>query len=967
TPTTAGAIALTATQADRSDTADIAASDPIAVSIATPTPATQDEGSTVEFPVSFTGASAGSAAAIQVPYTVAWEDTTFTDGMFTDLSGGTLSFAPGQTSRDIRVRIQHSIPLDSNSDDEVLRVTLGTITASGAGMVTSSGMADVTVNWVNAAHTIAIDDTTTPLTFTEGGAAQITVTRTASIDLLQPVDIMWAVSRTTGAGAAGTADFAGNALPDGTVRFSDSQTSATIDLPIFDDNLAEMEETFTLALSEALSDSVQTANGVVSADDSAIVVTITDNDAITISIAAPANISEDDTFRIPVRLSATPTAALSVMWTVAGATGAGISTSCGASGRETVAAVAGDFAAAAGTALRDFTSLTSQPLNFAIGDTEEIITLHTSGGAQSTAPSGAAMNTEMTGYDRSCNRRFTITLATSGNGGGSEPAMTPTTPATVTIREAAHIVTVAAPDPATVAEGGAAMFTVTRTGPTLSTPILITWTVRDAASGGDVVAADFGGSFPTGNVTFANDETVKTFTVSPDDDNLAEMSESFEVALSATSAVLASNDQVALGDPVTVAIADNDDIVVRLSGPSTAREGDTLTYTVTLSAEPTQPLMAMWEVTGAGLRNPAAQAGDFMGSMFPTGSLTFAVDAPRSQSITFTTSAGVAVDGSTDNTPDRDFTLSLSAPTGGGGTNSPMLSGSPLPVTLREAARVLAVTGPSSIAEGDSDVPGDYRIALIGDPFTRGTTVTWTVNHRTTDDDDFAAVTGTVNFDAGDRDRTFPIAVRGDSRSETEESFTVCVAVVVTDPNDDDGGTAYRNQDDCGIADRAFATAATVITDDDIIAARLRGPPGPPVVDEGTTTTYVVALSETPTAQLTAMWAVAAGTRVGGVIAARAGDFTGGNFPSGSLIFDIGVTERALSFTTSAGVAVDGSTDNTPDRVFTLSVTGISGGGGAAPDTRALPSLTVTIREDDPDARTVRIEQATAALNRAAV
>ena len=68
TPTTAGAIALTATQADRSATADIAASDPVTVSIARAvgTPATIDEGQSAQFTVT-DAALLGEPAAVTLP------------------------------------------------------------------------------------------------------------------------------------------------------------------------------------------------------------------------------------------------------------------------------------------------------------------------------------------------------------------------------------------------------------------------------------------------------------------------------------------------------------------------------------------------------------------------------------------------------------------------------------------------------------------------------------------------------------------------------------------------------------------------------------------------------------------------------------------------------------------------------------------------------------------------------------
>ena len=70
-------------------------------------------------------------------------------------------------------------------------------------------------------------------------------------------------------------------------------------------------------------------------------------------------------------------------------------------------------------------------------------------------------------------------------------------------------------------------FTVTRSGSTAGTS-----SVSYAVSGGTADAADFGGTLPSGTVSFAAGETSKTVTLNVSGDTTVEPDESFDVVLS---------------------------------------------------------------------------------------------------------------------------------------------------------------------------------------------------------------------------------------------------------------------------------------------------------------------------------------------------------------------------------------------------------------------------------------------------
>lgn len=79
------------------------------------------------------------------------------------------------------------------------------------------------------------------------------VTRT--VNTAGPLTVDYAV---TGAGAAAS-DFAGGALPSGTVSFADTEASKTITIPVRGDTAAEPDEGFTVTLSNASGDAQITA------------------------------------------------------------------------------------------------------------------------------------------------------------------------------------------------------------------------------------------------------------------------------------------------------------------------------------------------------------------------------------------------------------------------------------------------------------------------------------------------------------------------------------------------------------------------------------------------------------------------------------------------------------------------------------------------------------------------------------
>jgi hypothetical protein len=265
-----------------------------------------------------------------------------------------------------------------------------------------------------------------------------------------------------------------------------------------------------------------------------------------------------------------------------------------------------------------------------------------------------------------------------------------------------------APDSASKAEGNsgttAFTFTVTRSGSTSGTT-----TVNYAVTGSGTnvaSAADFGGTFPSGVVTFTDGQSTQTITINVSGDTSVEPDEGFTVTLSNASAGASIGTTNATGSilnddasPASLAIA---------ADSASKNEGNTgttaFTFIVTRSGNTSGMTTVNYAVTGSGAN--AANAADF-GGTFPGGVVTFA-NGETTQTITINVSGDSTVE------PDDGFTVTLSNASGG--------------------AQIATATATGSILNDDSEVG---QAGLIGEYFNT-TNLTGTIATTRVD--------GTVNF-----------------------------------------------------------------------------------------------------------------------------------------------------------------------------------------------------------------------------
>lgn len=432
-----------------------------------------------------------------------------------------------------------------------------------------------------------------------------TITRLG--DLGGTVDVNYAVTGLGGA-PADAADFVGGTLPSGTASFADGASTATVMIPVNGDTIAEPDEAFTVTLSNVVGNAeinTASANGTIQNDDAGLIISATD------AIKKEGN-SSTTNFSFEVTRSGDTTGTTTVNYAVSGNSGD--------------PADAIDFAGG---------SLPSGVVTFNPTETLKTVSIPVQGDTTLENDEG-----------------FTVTL--SGASGGTQLI---TTTADGTILNDEITLAVAATD-ADKIEGDSGTnnftFTITRSGDTSGV------TTVDYTIGGAVDANDFvGATLPSGNISFGATETTKVVNLPVNGDTTVEPDEPFTLTLSNPSGLATIATAAASG---TIR---NDDALISIAPPSPAAQaegdiGDTTTFTFTVSrnGDVSQPASVDYAVTG-GAPDPA-DADDFVGAMFPAGTVNFAANESSK-------SVDIQVRGDDTIEANEQFVVTLSNPSAGSG------------------------------------------------------------------------------------------------------------------------------------------------------------------------------------------------------------------------------------------------------------------------------------------------------------
>jgi hypothetical protein len=783
------------------------------------------EGNSGTVTASFTATlSAPSAQAISVSYATA--GGTATSGTDFAAATGTANFAPGVTTATIPVSV------------------IGDTVFEGAEnfVVNLSGPVNATIADNQATGTIVNDDGIPTLTIgdvsiSEGdsGTAIATVTVTASNANSQNMTVNYATAN----GSAGSgADYVAGS---GTLNFAAGATAQTIAVTINGDALNEADETVLVNLSGAVNAAI---------GDAQALITIANDDPVPSITIADRSVTEGNAGTVTAGFVVTLSAASGQTITVNYATANNTATA--GSDYVAAAATATLIAGATSTTIdvtvngdvtqeldETFVVNLSSPVNATIADSQAVGTIVNDEGVPTasisdvTIAEGNAGNSTATltvTLASEAAQTVTIDYATASGtatiaGGDYLPASGTLTfpagvlsqpisvtiagdtvdepdetfvvnlssPVNVTLADSQATVTITDDDPTpvltisdvslvegTVNEGNpgtvTATFTVSLSGMSSSTVTASYATADGTASAGTDYAAS------AGTVSFAPGFlTPQTVSVTVNSDVLDEADETFVVNLS-------SPVNAVIGDAQGSAVIVDDDAEPSISVADLAlTEGNSGTklaaFTLALSAPSGRTVTAAYATA-----NASATAGsDYVAA---TGTATFNPGAT-----TFTVNVTINGDGVFE--LDETFQLNLSAPVNATIADTQAIGS----ITNDDALPAFSIAD-VTVVEGNSGSANANVTVTASAPSAQTMTVNFaTANATATAGSDYTAATGTLTFAPGVLSQTIPIAIAGDTTSESTETFSVNLSApvnatvldgqgVVTISNDDGAPTA---------------------------------------------------------------------------------------------------------------------------------------------------------------------------------
>ncbi|WP_323002844.1 retention module-containing protein [Denitromonas sp.] len=731
-------------------------------------------------------------------------------------TGGTLSFAPGVTSQTVTVAILNDAVYEG-SEQFVVNLSNATADATiadaqGVGTIVDDGTGGPPGS-DNDIPTLSVSSPTV----TEGTDPHAVFTVSLSNPSVQDVSVSLAladVSATTPADyGAGLEVFVGGAWVAATnATIPAGSTSVQVRTPIANDDLAEGNETFTLAA---------TVTGGSTTNPSATgTATIVDNDTPSFRIDDVTVNEAAGTATFTVTLSNPSASTVTVDYASANGTAV-----AGAPG-------AGDYDTVGGT------------LSFAPGVTTQTITVNINNDTiyeiseqfaiDLSNPTGGAVIGDGQGIG---------TIRDDGTGGppGTDndiPAVSISGP--VLVNEAAGTLT----------------YTVSLTNPS-DHPVTV-----DVATANGTAQAGSDYTALSQSLTFAPGVTSQTVTVNIVNDSPAvyEGAENYTVALSNVGGAV-----IGTGSVTTTIVddgtggppgGDDDRPVISIVGPAEVNEGaGTITYTLNLSNPSTAPVSVTVDTMDAG----ATAGSDY--SPIASQVVTFAPGA---------TSATVTVNIVNDSVFEgaEAYQVNLSAPTGGAsiGTGSVTTTirddGTGGPPGTDDDTPVISITGPAVVNEAAGTVT--YTVSL-SNPSTSAVTVGYASADGTAiagapGAGDYDAVSGTLTFAPGVTSQTITLTINNDTTYERAEDYSLSLAGPV-------GATIGTGNVTTVIRDDGTAgDPPTTGNDDDRPAFSINDV----TVNEGAgTATFTVTLSNPSALNTTVDFATADGSALSGA------DYTG--------------------------------------------------------------------------------------------
>ncbi len=833
---------------------------------------------------------------VTVNYTITADTAQTAD--YTGATSGTVTFAPGDTSKDVTLNL-----VDDSLDepDETVTLTL-------SGLTGTASIADGEATGTITDNDLPVVTAASGGNVTEGEDAEFTLTR-ASQDTGAALTVTFAV---TGGGSVLT-----NAPPT-TATIPANQTAVTVSLATTDDNTDEPNATLTLTLTDG--DAYDLGS------DSTATLTVQDNDGTPALSAADAEASEDADLVFEITLNPASSGTVTVNYAITpdtaqaadytGSTSATVTFAPGDTSKDVTLDLVDDTADEPDeTVTITLSGLTGTA---SIADSEATGTITDNDLPQVTAASGGNVtegaNAEFTLTRASENTGAALTVTFTVTGGGSVLTNAPPTTATIPANATTVTVSLATTDDSTDEPNATLTLTLTDGDAyDLGSGSTATLTVQDndgtpALSAADAEAsedadltfeltlgpagsqevtvnyaitpdtaqtADYTGT-TSGTVTFAPGDTSKDVTLNLVDDSLDEPDETVTLTLSGLTGTASIADGEATGT-----ITDNDLPVVTAASGGNVTEGADAEFTLTRASQDTSAALTVtFSVTG----------GDAVLSDDPPISATILANK---------TTVTVTLSTEDDNTDEPNATLTLTLTDGDA---YDLGSDSTATLTVQDNDGTPALTAADASASEDADLVFTLNLS----PVSSGTV---TVNYAITPDtaqaaDYTGATSGTITFAPGDTSKDVTLDLVDDTADEPDETVTLTLSGLT--------GTAR-------IAD---GTATGTITDNDLPSVTVSSGGS---VTEGEDAEFTLTRASQDTgAALTVTFAV------------TGGDAVLSNAPPTSATIPANKTAVTVSLATT-----DDSTDE-PNATLTLTLTD-----GAAYDLGSDSTATLTVQDND--------------------
>ena len=934
--TVSGAVSHDGVAAPADEALTITDDDPApTLSLDSPSVTEGDSGSTT---LTFT---ATLSAASSRHVTVAWADAatgTATSGTdYTAITGGTLIFAAGTTSRTFTVAVTGDTLDEAN---ETVVVSLSNPTNAAISSTTGTGTGTITDD---DAATATLSINSPSVAEGNSGSTNLTFTVTLSAASGQSVTVAYADAG-TGTATSGT-DY--TAITGGTLTFTAGTTSQTFNVAVTGDTLIESNETVVVTLSSPMNATVSatagTGTGTITNDDAGLIfnpaaLTVTEegpSKSFTVSLAtdpgfevsidiyppAGLRVNNRNTNRIGVDISFGDGLPISV--TALADSNSEDETryiqynafGYGPTGRRNGVAVTvidndkpavslllspasvsenGGVATVTATLSEASTAATTITVSAAAGTDTDSSDFTLSAATTLTIAAGATTSTgtvTVTAVDNALDELDKRVIVSGTASNSSAVGVLQPADQTLTITDDdGPTVSIDSPS---VTEGDSGSTTLTFTA-TLSAASVqqVTVAYADATTGTATSGTDYT-AITGGTLTFPAGTTSQTFDVAVTGDTTDEVDETVVVTLSSpTNATIAT----ATG---TGTITDDDGPTVSIDSPSVT-EGDSgstnLTFTATLSAASVQPVTVAYADATTGTATAGTDYTAITG-----GTLTFTAGTT---SQTF----NVAVTGDTTDELNETVVVTLSSPTN---ATVSATAGNGTGTITDDDGPTVSIDSPS-VTEGDSGSTNLTFTVTLSALSVQQVTVAYAdaTTGTATSGTDYTAITGgTLTFAVGTTSQTFNVSVLGDTLDEANET----VVVTLSSPTN---------------ATIATASGTGTITNDDGATLSINSPSVTEGNSGSTNLTFTVTLSAASGQSVTVAYADAGtGTATSGT------DYTA--ITVGTLTFAAGTTSQTFN------VAVTGDTTFEANETVVVTLS------GATNATIAAGTGTGTITNDD--------------------